>query len=135
MVDFPLEDQMAFAGEKWKPIPRISRTIPFGYKVSEDDPDILIPVEIELEALEKAKKHLKRYSYREVAQWLSAVTGRSISYEGLKKRIAVEQHRRRKAAAIKRWAVRLENAKKTAEKLEAKVGAKYGQDDPSSDDN
>ena len=60
-----------------------------------------MPIEHELEALELAKQHIKQYSYRAVAQWLSKETGRYISHYGLKKRIEVEQ-KRRKASVIKR---------------------------------
>ena len=52
---------------EWVPIPRISRTIPFGYEVDPDDPDVLLPIEHELDMLEQAQKYLKQYSYREVA--------------------------------------------------------------------
>ncbi len=85
---------------------------------------MLIPVEEELEALELAKRHLKQYSYRAVAHWLSKETGRSITHMGLKKRVEVEQ-RRRKAATIKRkFAKWLEKTLEEIEKLETKgVGA------------
>ena len=68
-------------------IKRKARTIPFGYKLSED-PDYIEPIESELEALEEAKKFLKTCSYREVAIWLTRKTGRYISYVGLRKRVA-----------------------------------------------
>jgi hypothetical protein len=67
-------------------IKRKARTIPFGYKLSED-PDYIEPIESELDALEEAKKFLKTCSYREVAIWLSAKTKRYISYVGLRKRV------------------------------------------------
>ena len=69
-----------------KKIPRKSRVIPFGYSV-DDTGKILLPIESELLALEKAKNYLKTCSYREVAKWLTATTKRYISYVGLKKRI------------------------------------------------
>jgi hypothetical protein len=73
-------------------IKRKSRTIPFGYKLAEDEggytlPDYIEPIESELQALEEAKKFLKTCSYREVAIWLSAKTKRYISYVGLRKRV------------------------------------------------
>ena len=43
---------------EWLMIPRISRTIPFGYKVHEDDEDILVPIIEELEALELVEPFL-----------------------------------------------------------------------------
>ena len=85
---------------------------------------LLVPVEHELEALELAKQHLKQYSYRAVAHWLSQETGRYISHMGLKKRIEVEQ-KRRKAYAIKRKLAKwLEETLSQIEKLEKQgVGA------------
>ena len=83
-----------------------------------------MPVEHELEALELAKQHLKQYSYRAVAQWLSKETDRYISHGGLKKRIEVER-RRRKAYEIKRKLAKwLEETLSEIEKLETQgVGA------------
>ena len=48
--------------KQWSRIPRVARTTPFGYKVDEQDNDFLIPIETELELLEKAKQHLIQYS-------------------------------------------------------------------------
>ena len=67
-------------------IKRKARTIPFGYKLSEDT-DYIEPIESELQALEKAKEYLKKCSLREVAIWLTKKTGRYISYVGLRKRV------------------------------------------------
>ena len=110
---------------EWLMIPRISRTIPFGYKVHEDDEDILVPIIEELEALELAKDYLKEYSYREVAGWLSDRTGREISHIGLRKRIQKEKQRKSKATTYKTW---LKNYQKALEKLEEieskRIGAK-----------
>jgi len=106
-------------------IPRLARVVPFGYKVDENDPDVLQPIPMELKALEKAKVHLKQYSYREVANWLSAHTGRRISHMGLKKRIESEISYKRRAAAIRIWAEKLAKAIKKAEEYETqRVGAK-----------
>ena len=52
--------------DEWVPVPRIARTIPFGYEADDNDPDILMPVATELDLLETARKHVKQYSYREV---------------------------------------------------------------------
>ena len=57
--------------KEWSRIPRVARTIPFGYEEDPEDSDFLLPIKEELDALEMAKKHLKQYSYREVATWLS----------------------------------------------------------------
>ena len=61
---------------EWIQIPRIARTVPFGYKQNEDDPDILDPISTELDLLEKARTYTNQYSYREVANWLSTNSGR-----------------------------------------------------------
>ena len=47
---------------EWTPIPRIARTIPFGYIQDEKDPDLLQPVQNELDKLEMARDYLKQYS-------------------------------------------------------------------------
>ena len=67
-------------------IKRKARTIPFGYKLSEDT-DYIESIDSELQALEQAKIYLKTCSYREVAKWLHRKTNRYISYVGLKKRV------------------------------------------------
>jgi len=119
------EDGLSIADGEWKPIPRISRVIPFGYELDPEDPSILLPIEFELRALQKAKKHLNNFSYRDVANWLTTVTGRSISHMGLKKRMEIERSRRTKAQTIKQWARRLEEAKAKVEELEkGHLGAK-----------
>ena len=110
---------------EWIAIPRISRTIPFGYELDKDDPDILQPIENELNMLEEAKKYLKQYSYREVANWLSRNTGRSISHVGLKKRLDNERRRKNKVGSLRRWAEYAKKAIAKAEEIENKrIGAK-----------
>ena len=110
---------------EWIPIPRISRTIPFGYDIDPDDPDVLLPNEHQLDMLEKAKQYLKQYSYREVANWLTRNTGRDISHVGLKKRLDNERTRKNKAGSLRRWADYAKKAITKAEELEAKrLGAK-----------
>ena len=111
--------------KQWSRIPRVARTTPFGYKVDETDDDFLIPIDLELELLEKAKQHLIQYSYREVANWLSKESGRYISHVGLKKRIDIER-KRKKAATIKRkLAARLEKTIQEIEKLEQEKTGTY----------
>ena len=70
----------------WVAIPKVSRTIPFGYELDPNDAGVLLPIADELDKLEMAKKYLKQYSYREVANWLTRNTGRTISHVGLMKR-------------------------------------------------
>ena len=111
--------------EVYVPIPRLSRIVPFGYEVDENDPDVLQPIPKELKALEKAKEHLRQYSYREVANWLSTFTGRRISHMGLKKRIESEQSNKRRAATLRQWAERYKTAIAKAEEIETqRIGAK-----------
>ena len=109
----------------WMQIPRISRTIPFGYVQNEHDPDILDPVFLELEALDLARQYVKEYSYREVARWLSDKTGRSISHVGLRKRVQIEKKRKGKAETYKLWLKKYEAALQKLEEIESKhTGAK-----------
>ena len=109
----------------WLPVPRIARTIPFGYIPDDGDPDILQPVPHELELLEKAKMYLRQYSLREVSAWLSTNSGRYLSHLGLQKRIKHEKQRKNTARSLRIWANYAEKAISTAEKLEAgRVGAK-----------
>lgn len=115
--------------KEWYPIVRIAKKIPFGYELDPENDRVLLPIESELEALELAKRHLKQYSYRAVAAWLSKETGRYISFTGLKKRIEVEQ-KRRKALAIKRKLAKwLEETLEQIEKLESKGAGAYREPD------
>jgi hypothetical protein len=120
--------------EDFLPIPRIARTIPFGYTEDPEDKEMLLPVPRELRALEKAKDHLKQYSYREVANWLAKQTGRSISHMGLKKRIDSEQSHKRRATTLRHWAKRYEAAISKAETLErSRLGARKSRIEESED--
>lgn len=120
----PERDMLAFATKDYKPIPRFGRTVPFGYAEDPDNPHVLVPVRLELEALEKAKKHVTQFPYRAVAQWLTKTTGRYISHVGLKKRLDVERHRKGKATVLKQLANRAEEARAKAQKvLDQRTGA------------
>ena len=105
---------------EWVDIPRISRTIPFGYVVDPEDNDVLKPIPDELNKLVLAKKYLKQYSYREVANWLSAHTGRSISHVGLMKRVKNERRRKSQSTSLRRWAEYAKAAIAKAEAIEEK---------------
>jgi len=110
--------------KEWLPIPRIAVKIPFGYEVSTEDKAILLPIKHELEALEKAKKYLKQYSYREVARWLTKTTDRYISHVGLTKRVKDEQQRKKQIKIKRQWAEKYKAALEAAEKLETqRIGA------------
>ena len=108
-------------GYNWKPVVRVGRTIPFGYRQSEEDRDLLLPIVEELELLEKAKKFIRQYSYRQVANWLSTQSGRNISHVGLMKRIKIEQKRKTEASTQRYLAQRYKEALQKAQDLEAKV--------------
>ena len=111
--------------KEWIQIPRIARTIPFGYKINEEDSELLDPIPYELEAIELARKYVNQYSYRQVANWLTKKTGRDISHTGLRKRLIHERHRKNKARTLRKWS---EYAQKAIEKAkaieESRVGAK-----------
>jgi len=96
--------------------------VPFGYEQHPVDPDILLPIPFELEALQRGKELLKEYSLREVANWLTQKTGRYISHEGLKYRLEKEAKSRRDALNYRWFAKRYKEASAKAEKLEKKLG-------------
>ena len=110
-TDLKDEDQ-----QEWVKIPRIARIVPFGYKINEEDQDLLDPIPYELEAIELARKYIKQYSYREIANWLTNKTGREISHVGLRKRLMHEQQRKNKARTLRKWS---EYAQKAIEKAKA----------------
>ena len=109
--------------KEWIQIPRIARIIPFGYKVNETDKELLDPIPYELEALELARKYIKQYSLRQVANWLTTKTGRDISHIGLRKRLLHERQRKNKVRTLKRWS---EYAQKAIEKAKAIEKSRIG---------
>ncbi len=66
---------------------RSSSTIPFGYKLDEENPEMLKPLDDQLEALKKVLPMIKdsSLSLREGSLWLEHETGRKLSHMGLKK--------------------------------------------------
>ena len=111
--------------KEWIQIPRIARIIPFGYKQNIEDSYLLDPIDYELEALELARKHVKQYSFREVANWLTKKTDRVISHVGLRKRLMHEKQRKNQARTLKRWSEYAEKAIKKAKAIEEeRTGAK-----------
>jgi hypothetical protein len=111
--------------KEWIQIPRIARTIPFGYVINKEDSELLDPVPYELEALELARKHVKQFSYREVANWLTTKTGRDISHVGLRKRLMHEQQRKNKARTLRKWSEYAQKAIQKAKTIEeSRIGAK-----------
>ena len=105
---------------EWVQIPRIARTVPFGYKLNDEDPDILDPIITELDLLEKARSYVNQYSYREVANWLTTNTGRYISHVGLRKRLQNERQRKNQATSLRKWAEYAETAIAKAKILQEK---------------
>jgi len=110
---------------EWHTIARVSRTVPFGYEIDKENDKLLQPVFIELEALELAKRHLKQYTYKDVAIWLTKQTERYISSEGLRKRIKVEQKRKRSAKIKRELARRLKETLEEIQKLEEEGVGSY----------
>jgi len=66
---------------------RSSSTIPFGYKLDEENTALLEPVEDQLEALKKILPLIQdqSISLREGSLYLESITGRKLSHMGLKK--------------------------------------------------
>lgn len=111
--------------KEWHVIVRMSpTTIPFGYKIHEENPLLLEPIPLELEALDLAKRHLKQYSLMDVSRWLEKQTGRYISAMGLKKRVDIDNKRKRASVIKRRLAKRLQETLQEIQKLEeAHIGA------------
>ena len=103
---------------EWSKIPRIARTVPFGYEKSAEDSEILNPIKTELDLLEMARKYVKQYSYRQVSDWLRTKTGRYISHVGLMKRLKNEQRRKNQARSLRKWAEYAEKAIAKAKEIE-----------------
>lgn len=110
------------AKKEYVPIPQLSRFVPFGYRVDEEREGWLQPIPIELDALEKAKQYLKQYSSRQVAAWLTKVTGREITHVGLLKRFKNEQSHRRKSNTYRQLARRYQEALEKAQEWEKSLG-------------
>ena len=72
---------------------KLSSVIPFGYKVSKDDPKLLEEIPLELKALSEIKTMVsdRVLSLREGSAWLEYNTGRKLSHQGLKKIIDAER--------------------------------------------
>ena len=99
--------------QKLNPTERYERTngprVPWGYKRSEHDRQLLEPVNEQLEALEQGLDYLKASSYPEVARWLTEYTGRPITPMGLWKRVKTDKSDRRKYAEQKRRTAKAQN--------------------------
>lgn len=106
-------------GAEFFPLVRLGVFEPFGYRKDPDDPMLLQPIPHELLLLEQAKKHLKRFSLRDVASWLSAESGRKISHQGLKDRVNADIKKDRDSTNSRHLAKQLAHAYTKARRLEA----------------
>ena len=82
--------------------------VPWGYKVSDYDPYLLLPVEEQLQALDEAYSYLKHSSSEEVARWLTEYTGRKITGMGLWKRVKKDKADKQKYVKQKRYEAKTE---------------------------
>lgn len=112
--------------DRYVPIPRGNKNqrIPFGYRQDENDFDWFVPVPLELHCLEQAKKYLKKYSYKDVAAWLSTQTGRKIDGPALRNRLGYELQRHKLKNHYRALARGYKAALKKAEKYEQRLGKK-----------
>lgn len=118
-----IEDMLSLSDNKWVPIPRVSTKVPFGYKVDPADDKVLLPITFELECLDKAKEYLTQgHSLRKAATWLTEVSGRYISHEGLSRRVEIDKRRVGKAAVVKRWAFSIQKAVEELKAHDEKLG-------------
>lgn len=79
---------------------KVARVIPFGWQQSEEHPDRLESIDLEILALDRALEYYKDgyYSLRALADWLTTNTGRRIGHSGLKK--TLERHYEQRANYI-----------------------------------
>lgn len=117
-------------GAVFYPIAKVGSWEPFGYTQDPDDPHLLQPVSKELLLLEQAKTHMSNgFSLRDVARWLSAESGRSISHQGLKTRASQDQKRDKDSVSSRHIAKQLVEAFKKAKRIEAlRLGKKVGEE-------
>ena len=64
---------------------KLRKEVPFGYKLSEQFPGYLEPVEHELKIIEQARKYYKKTTLTELQNWIHKHTGRRLSLPGIKK--------------------------------------------------
>ena len=82
-----------------------------------EDKDILIPIPEELELYELAKKHLKNYTYKDVAAWLTTRSGRKIGPSALHERINRERKNKRDLTNANYYAEKYKEACDKARKI------------------
>lgn len=82
---------------------KLGPTIPFGWELVESSTDLLRSIPGQQYLLDQAKEYTKRSSLREVAKWLSAKSGRSISHVALYTMLKKDESERNRKAANTRW--------------------------------
>jgi hypothetical protein len=86
---------------RYPSIRRKTYKVPWGYDPHPDDPEILIADEEAMDALEQARVYLRDSSFREVANWLTAVTERPITHAGLMVRLKFDPEKDNTAPCFK----------------------------------
>jgi len=119
--------------KEWEPIVRTSRQIPFGYKLDPNDNWILLPIPSELDLLEQAKVHLKQYSYRAVADWLTEKSGRAITHAGLRQRVISERRKTRRSTNLEQLAKKYQKTIAKIKELEERKLGKHSSGGDSED--
>jgi hypothetical protein len=107
-----LELPEGFGETKYLRRHRQSRTIPWGYYVTDEEPKILVPNPAHLDTLKLALPLLRETTYEAVANWLSDVTKAPISGPGLFKLVKNERFRQYQAASFRAAQTRSANAGK-----------------------
>ena len=105
----------------WRPVVRKSRQIPFGYEADPNDDTILLPIQEQLDALLEAKEYLNTCSYREVSRWLSAKTGRTITYQALHKLITKERDRQNAVQSYRHYASKAKEYAQKEKSIQEKI--------------
>jgi hypothetical protein len=114
----PLQTVHLKRSGKWARIPKLSSTVPWGYDVDPEHPDVLVPNEHCLDILEEGRKHLKNYTYKQVANWVTTRSGRHCPPSVLQSRVESAKRRNNYIAVLQRWARQAEEALETARRIE-----------------
>jgi hypothetical protein len=93
-------------------------TIPWGYKQNKDDRQLLDPIDEQLDVYEEGKKLVRKgCTLRDVANWMTATTGRKISHVGLQKKMQDEISKKKSQGAKLAWARRRARIEEAERKL------------------
>lgn len=80
---------------KYEPIRKRGPAVDFGYEQDKDDPQLLVPIPDQLDCLmEGLELCRKGCTFREVANWITATTGRYLSHKNLWKKFHEERRRK-----------------------------------------